>query len=194
MLYFYLSLKLRLRHFDVRERNVEKAVSTKMLTATSWSGWSGYKDFNVKMTLVDKYTRQTEQFHTPTATQVLISLALLRVKEVTTKGSTDLHANIRKLHIYEHLPTAIHYWDEYRNRIICFDVAYVKTAEDKKKDEGDRKKEEEQQKHKDEDTEMPDVSEMDTLTSLTLSLKRFAKPNWAPLTRDLHIEVGKYMY
>lgn len=135
------------------------------------------------MRIVKRYSGKTKRYHSPSATQALISLALLRIKDVTTRDTTDLHAKIRLLRVYEHLPSAIHYWAEYPNRILYLNVVYTKPPKqntDNKSTGGE-----------DEDTEMPAASEVDAPGSPILALKRFFEPEWAPIAQDLRILTEK---
>lgn len=87
------------------------------------------------MSIAKTYSKRTLRYHSPTATQSLISLALMRIKQVTTRDCINVHTNIRTFRVYKHLPTAIHYYKDYPNQILCFNVIYTKPV---KKDTDDK--------------------------------------------------------
>lgn len=62
---------------------VEKAIGTSMVSATSWSRWGGYKNFNFKMTCVAVLCKTTGKLHCPTATAIVVAYTLLRIRKVS---------------------------------------------------------------------------------------------------------------
>ncbi|KAL6901432.1 hypothetical protein GGI43DRAFT_403022 [Trichoderma evansii] len=96
-----------------------------MLEALSWSAWSGYKDFNTKMGLVAKHTEEKKLYHSPTATQVVVSMALVKTRQVNTKDDGTLHNSIRKYRVYDLALSTIHHYERYPNQIGSFNRGAV---------------------------------------------------------------------
>ncbi|KAM0256812.1 hypothetical protein ACHAQJ_004764 [Trichoderma viride] len=67
---------------------------------------------------VAEHTEETGLYHTPTATQIIVSMTLMKVKGMTTKDDGGLHASLRKYQMYDFAVSAIHYWDRYPKQIL----------------------------------------------------------------------------
>ncbi|PTB40679.1 hypothetical protein M441DRAFT_58169 [Trichoderma asperellum CBS 433.97] len=108
---------------------VRKAVATHILQAKTWSGWSGYKDLNIKMTLVTQYTNEKQQYHSPTATQTLLAIILLKIRAVTSRDDGGLQNTMIKYRVFDHALSAIHYYKQYPNQILRFDQDFIQTQD-----------------------------------------------------------------
>ncbi|KAL7925970.1 hypothetical protein ACQKWADRAFT_329022 [Trichoderma austrokoningii] len=73
---------------------VEKAISTGMIYATTWSNWGGSKDFNVNMARVADLYKATGKLHCPSAPAIVLAFTLLRILKVTMRANSGISCMI----------------------------------------------------------------------------------------------------
>ncbi|KAL9488753.1 hypothetical protein ACSS6W_001030 [Trichoderma asperelloides] len=100
------------------EACVEKATSTKLLSTTAWSSWSGHKSLKAKMKLVQQYTDSTKQVHCPPAPIIMAAVALKLIRKVEGTGTEESTILIERYNTFGMAPTAIHNYVGNEKRLI----------------------------------------------------------------------------
>ncbi|PTB45736.1 uncharacterized protein TrAFT101_001171 [Trichoderma asperellum] len=100
------------------EACVEKAMSTKLLSTTAWTSWSGHKSLKAKMKLVQQYTDSTKQVHCPPAPIIMAAVALKLIRKVEGTGTDESTILIEQYKTFGMAPTAIHNYAGNEERLI----------------------------------------------------------------------------
>lgn len=97
---------------------VEKAMSTKLLSTTAWSNWSGHKSLKAKMKLVQQYTDSTKHVHCPPAPLIMAAVALKSIRKVGGTGTDESTKLMEQYKTLDMAPTAIHNYVGNEERLI----------------------------------------------------------------------------
>ncbi|KAM0261943.1 hypothetical protein ACHAQJ_001947 [Trichoderma viride] len=106
---------------DCFNASVEKAMSTQVLQATTWSNWGGYKDLDVQMNIIASLCKSTGRYHCPPATAIVCAIALLKLKGVVITDNSELSKSLRQCKTFDLAQTAIYYYEKFPDQIISLD-------------------------------------------------------------------------
>lgn len=108
------------------EACIEKAISTKLLSTTAWTSWSGHKAFKARMKLVQKFTDSTKQVHCPPAPLIMAAVALKSIRKVQGTGIDETTMLMEQYKTVDMAPTAIHNYVGNEERLIRIMYKHVR--------------------------------------------------------------------
>ncbi|KAK1253015.1 hypothetical protein MKX08_004202 [Trichoderma sp. CBMAI-0020] len=100
------------------EACVEKAMSTKLLSTTAWTSWSGHRTLKARVKLAQQYTDSTKQIHCPPAPLIMAAVALKSIRKVEGTGTDETTMLMEQYKTVDMAPTAIHNYVGNEERII----------------------------------------------------------------------------
>lgn len=103
---------------------VAKAIDTRMVHATSWSRWGGYKDFNFKLMCVAQCCKKTKKLHSPTAPAIVVAYVLLEIRNISRKEEIAAYSLMEICKTFDCAASAIGNYEAHPDVILKFDEAF----------------------------------------------------------------------
>ncbi|KAL6787333.1 hypothetical protein J3E68DRAFT_445180 [Trichoderma sp. SZMC 28012] len=97
-------------HFACFTACVDKCVATKVVRATLWSTWGGYRDFTVKLKEIAARTTYFKTYYIMPAPTVVAAAAVKKLRNVDTDGRDDTTALIDGCKVFEFAAASVEVW------------------------------------------------------------------------------------